>query len=81
MDVMVDVKTLRYSVICVSFSLVFICLSAVFICFSTFSFMLASSVSYMVRKCSSDLLSIFLPPFGILNLEILIVVLYGTDER
>ena len=35
----------------------------------------------MKRNFSSDLVLIVLPPFGILNLEVWRVVIYGADER
>ena len=79
-------KTLRYSVICVSFLSVFMCLSVIFVslssvlmCLSQSYFLLASTVAWTTRNYSSDLLSILLSHFGILNLEVCRVVLYVAD--
>ena len=56
-------------------------LSAVSLWFLSDSCLLASMVTSMARKFSSDLVSILLPPFGILKLGVGRVVIYGADGR
>ena len=82
MDVVVAVKTLISSVICIYFLIgILFFLSSVFIFFSTVSCPLASIVACKISNYVSDSLSISLTPFEILNLEVLRAVLYGADER
>ena len=55
--------------------------SVVSLWFLSDSFLLASMVASMTRNWSPDLVSILLPPFGILKLEVGRVVIYGADGR
>ena len=56
-------------------------LSVVSLCLLSDSCLLASMVASMARNWSSELVSILLPPFGILKLGVRRVVIYGADGR
>ena len=55
--------------------------SVVSLWFLSDSCLLASMVASMAKNWSSDLVSILLPPFGILKLGVVRVVIYGADGR
>ena len=62
-------------------SVVSLYLTMVSLCFLSASYLLASMVASMEMNWSSDLVSILLPPFGILKLGVGRVVIYGADGR
>ena len=51
-------------------SVIIVGFSSVFLWFLYYYFLLASTVASMTRKCSSDLVFILLPSFGILKLRL-----------
>ena len=64
-----------------SVSVIRLMFSVVSLWFLSASFLLGSMVASMKMNWSSDLVSILLPPFGILKLGLGRVVIYGADGR
>ena len=88
LSVIIAVKTWRFSVSIVIFSSVSlwfsvssVSFSLVFFWFLSASYLLVSMMALMTRNCSSELVSILLPHFGILKLVVWRLVIYGADGR
>ena len=58
-------------IVYLEYSASFIIFSSEYCLLTLISFLLDSIVAFMTMKCSSDLLSILLLPFGILKIEVL----------
>ena len=64
------------AMIALKYSLIFVILSSESFLLAFISCLLTSFAACMIMKCSSDLFSILLIPFGIFNLEVRRAVLY-----